>query len=84
MPRPCCRENALRKRRSRSARHHWQRTVAAAAIRAWHQVAADAASFRGVLHDIGQRMQAGLLCEVFQGWRDVLQAKRWKEAGMMR
>jgi hypothetical protein len=58
--------------------------VASAAIKAWHQLAGDAASFRGVLLDVAKRMQAGLLSEAFQGWRDMLQAKRWKEAGMMR
>lgn len=79
-----CREHALRKRRTRSARHHWQRTVAAAALGAWRQLEADAAMFRGVLVDVGQRMQAGLLSEAFQGWRDVLQAKQWKAAAMMR
>jgi hypothetical protein len=40
--------------------------------------------FRGVLKDVGQRMQAGLLSEAFHGWRDVLQAKQWKAAAMMR
>lgn len=79
-----CREHALRKRRSRSARHHWQRSVAAAALRAWRQLAADAASFRGVLQDVGQRMQMGLLSELFDSWRDVLRAAQWKQANMMR
>lgn len=83
-PLPLCREDALRKRRTRSARHHWQRTVAAAALGAWRQLASDAAMFRGVLADVGQRMQAGLLSEAFHGWRDVLQAKQWKAAAMMR
>lgn len=40
--------------------------------------------FRGVLLDVGQRMQAGLLSEAFQGWRDVLRARQWKTAAMMR
>lgn len=79
-----CREHALRKRRSRSARQHWQRAVATAAVRAWRQLAADGASFRGVLLDVGQRLQTGLLFEAFHAWRDGLHAKRWKEAAMMR
>jgi hypothetical protein len=58
--------------------------VAAGALQAWHQVAADAASFRGVLLDVGQRMQAGLLSEALTGWRDVVRAKQWKAAAMMR
>lgn len=78
------REHALRKRHSRSARHHWQRKIAAAALEAWRQLALDAASFRSVLVDVGQRMQAGLLSETLQGWRDVVRAKHWKEANMMR
>jgi len=79
-----CREHALRKRRSRSARHHWQRHVAVAALSAWRQLTADAASFRGVLHSVGRHMRLGLLSEAFLGWRDVIRAKQWKEANMMR
>jgi hypothetical protein len=78
------REHALRKRRSRSAQQHWQQRVAVAALGVWRQLAHDGASFRGVLQDVGQRMQAGLLSDAFQGWRDVVRAKHWKEAGMMR
>jgi hypothetical protein len=78
------REHALHKRRSRAALHHRQRLVAARALRAWRQHTLDAASFRGVLLQVGERMRTGLMSEAFTGWRDGIRAKRWKAAAMMR
>lgn len=79
-----CREHALRKRRTRSARHYRQRHLARSVVKAWRQQTADGVTFREVLVSIGLQVKLGCLAEAFTGWRDVVRAKQWKQAVMMR
>lgn len=81
---PASREHALRKRHTRSARHYHQQRLAQSLLLAWRQQLSDAKAFRLVLTEVGHSMRLGMTAEVLMGWRDLLRAKQWKTASMMR
>jgi hypothetical protein len=58
--------------------------LARAVLQAWRQLASDCRDFRQVLQSVGQRMREGLMVETFGAWRDMVVAKQWKTAAMMR
>lgn len=81
---PSRREHTLRKRRTRSARHFYRQALARAVLSAWRQLISDTRGFREVVQSVGQQMRLGLMAEALGGWRDVVRAKHWKTASMMR
>lgn len=58
--------------------------LARAVLQAWRQLASDSRDFRHVLQSVGRRMREGLMVETFGAWRDMVVAKQWKTAAMMR